>query len=89
MIDGGTAPHFCFAMSLAGAPNVGDSMAAIQKWVFEKKALTLAQIEQALNADFEGYDDVRSLLLRAPKCSICASAPQPSTRRRAFKNSAI
>ncbi len=67
VIDGGTAPHFCFAMSLAGAPNVGDSMAAIQKWVFEKKALTLAQLEQALNADFEGYDDIRSLLLRAPK----------------------
>ncbi|MBR1781143.1 MAG: hypothetical protein IJ751_07080 [Oscillospiraceae bacterium] len=67
VIDGGTKPFYCFAMSLAGAPNVGNALAAIKKWVFEKKAITLAQLQRALEANFEGYEDIRALLLRAPK----------------------
>ena len=67
VIDGGTRPFYWFAMSLAGAPNVGNALAAIRKWVFEKKAVTLAQIKAACDANFEGYEDLRSLLLRAPK----------------------
>lgn len=67
VIDGGTRPFYSFAMSLAGAPNVGDSLAAIKKYVFEEHKLTMGDITDALKANFEGYEDLQKLLLRAPK----------------------
>ncbi|MGI5971650.1 MAG: glycyl radical protein [Oscillospiraceae bacterium] len=67
VVRGGTRPHLSFAMSLAGAPNVGDSLAAIKKYVFEEKKISMAQLIEALEANFEGFEDMRSLLLRAPR----------------------
>ena len=67
VIDGGTKPFYSFAMSLAGAPNVGDSLAAIKKYVFEEHRVTMSDIVNALKANFEGYEDLQKLLLRAPK----------------------
>lgn len=67
VIDGGTKPFYYFAMSLAGAPNVGDSLAAIKKLVFEDQILTMAELTDALSRNFEGCEDLRRLLLRAPK----------------------
>lgn len=67
VIDGGTKPFYYFAMSLAGAPNVGDSLAAIKKLVFEEGVLTMAELTDALARNFEGCEDLRRLLLRAPK----------------------
>ncbi len=67
VIDGGTKPYYGFAMSLAGAPNVGDSLAAIRRVVFEQKRATMADILTALDRNFEGYEDLRALLLRQPK----------------------
>lgn len=67
VIDGGTKPFYSFAMSLAGAPNTGDALAAIKKYVFEEGKVTLGQICDALAANFEGYEDLQRLLIRAPK----------------------
>lgn len=67
VIDGGTGPHFCFAMSLAGAPNVGDSLAAIRRVVFEEKRVTMRELLTALDHNFEGFEALRALLLRQPK----------------------
>lgn len=67
VIDGGTKPFYYFAMSLAGAPNVGDSLAAIKKLVFEEGMLTMAELTGALARNFEGCEDLRRMLLRAPK----------------------
>lgn len=67
VIDGGTKPFYSFAMSLAGAPNTGDALAAIKKYVFEEGKVTLGQICDALAANFEGYEDLQKLLIRAPK----------------------
>lgn len=51
-----------------GLATLGDSMAAIKKLVFEDKALTPDRLQRALDADFDGYEDVRQLLInRAPK----------------------
>lgn len=47
--------------------NVADSLAAIEKVVFEEKKLTLGELRDILRADFEGHEDVRQLLLSAPK----------------------
>ena len=67
VIDGGTKPFYSFAMSLAGAPNTGDALAAIKKYVFEEHKVTLGEICAAIAANFEGYEDLQKLLLRGPK----------------------
>lgn len=67
LTNGGTAPYITYAMSLAGAPNVGDSLAAIKKTVFEDKTLTLSEIIDALDCNFEEKESVLSLLSKVPK----------------------
>lgn len=65
--SGGTGRYARQSVSFAGAPNVGDGLAALKKTVFEEKRLSMARVIDALDANFEGYDDVRHLLERAPK----------------------
>lgn len=49
-----------------GFGTVIDSLAAIKKVVFEDKAITLAQLKEALEHNFEGYEAIRQLLINAP-----------------------
>jgi formate C-acetyltransferase len=50
-----------------GGPDAGDSLAAIKKLVFDEKKITMDQLCDALEKNFEGYDDLRQMLLNAPK----------------------
>jgi formate C-acetyltransferase len=65
--DGG--PVFCYI----GVPNIGNSLAAIKKLVFDDKVLTMAQLKHALETDFEDTTtdptgpEIRQLCLAAPK----------------------
>ena len=52
---------------IIGITNVADSITAIKKVVFEDRAVTMDRLLEALEANWEGYDDVRQLVLRAPK----------------------
>lgn len=65
--EGGTAPFLWYAMSVAGLPNVGNSLAAIKKWVFEEKKVTMQEVLDALAVNFEGHEDLLFLMRRAPK----------------------
>ena len=49
-----------------GFGTVIDSLAAIKKVVFEDKTITLSQLKEALQHNFEGYEAIRQLLLNAP-----------------------
>ena len=49
-----------------GLGTVIDSLAAIKKLVFEDKKLTMDQLVDALEANFEGYEDIQQLLRTAP-----------------------
>ena len=52
----------------AGVPPVADALTAIKKLVFEEKRITKQQLQQALDANFEGYEKIRQMLLNlAPK----------------------
>ena len=52
----------------AGIAAVADSMTAIKKLVFDEKVLTKEELVEALNANFDGYEKTRQILLnRAPK----------------------
>ncbi len=63
-VTGGMRELFADA---CGVGTVADSLAAIKKLVFEEQRFTLAELVQALDADFAGYEVIRELCLNAPK----------------------
>ena len=65
--NGGTAPYMDSSTSLSGAPNVGDSLAAIKRAVFEDKKITMDTLIDALDKNFEGEEEVLHILKSAPK----------------------
>ena len=50
-----------------GYVNVANALASIKKNVFEDKKFTLAELKAALDANFEGYEEIQKLCLDAPK----------------------
>ncbi|WP_371379416.1 pyruvate formate lyase family protein [Sporomusa aerivorans] len=67
VFNGGTAPYISYAVSLAGTPNVGDSLAAIKKAVFEDQKITMEHLIDALDKNFEGEEQILHILSSAPK----------------------
>ncbi len=64
---GGSQYPSVYGMGSTGVATVADSLAAIEKVVYEDKVLTLAELRDVLKVDFEGYDEIRAKLLAAPK----------------------
>jgi choline trimethylamine-lyase len=52
---------------ILGTTNVVDSLAAIKKMVFEKKAITMAELITAMDQNWIGYEGLREMMIRAPK----------------------
>jgi len=50
-----------------GLVDIADSMAAIKKLVFDEKKITMAQLLEAMEHNWEGYEDIRQMCLNAPK----------------------
>ncbi len=50
-----------------GPTNVADAMTAIKKNVFDDKTVTMEVLLKAMEANWEGYEDVRQLMINAPK----------------------
>jgi pyruvate formate-lyase/glycerol dehydratase family glycyl radical enzyme len=51
-----------------GIPTVADSLTAVKKFVFEEKKVTMDELKNALSKNFEGYEELRQMLLDdAPK----------------------
>lgn len=65
--DGGARFNFGPCIATAGATDVGDSLAAIKKLVFDEKKITMSDLLAALKNDFKGYEDLREMLLSIPK----------------------
>jgi formate C-acetyltransferase len=65
--EGGARYNAGPGLYAVGLPDNADSLAAIKKVVFEDCKITMAQLCDALDANFEGYDEVRQLLRDAPK----------------------
>jgi len=54
-------------MGERGTTDVTDSLAAIKKIVFEDKKYTQAELLEALEANWEGYEEIKQECLHAPK----------------------
>lgn len=52
---------------IIGTTNVADSIAAIQRIVFEEKKITMAELIKAMDSNWNGYEDLREMMIRAPK----------------------
>ena len=65
--DGGAVYPGNHGAATMGVGTVADSLAAIEKCVYTDKTVSPKKLLDALKADFEGYEDVRKLLLDAPK----------------------
>jgi pyruvate formate-lyase/glycerol dehydratase family glycyl radical enzyme len=50
-----------------GHQNVADSITAIKKLVFEEKKITMDELLDAMAVNFEGKEELRQMLLTAPK----------------------
>lgn len=51
----------------AGLSTAADSLAAVNRLVFAEKRVTAEELLAALDANFEGYDDLRAQCVAAPK----------------------
>jgi len=66
-LEGG-ALHNSTTLEVVGMPNLSDSLVAIRKLVYEEKRISWETLKAALLADFEGYEDIRQMLVnKAPK----------------------
>jgi formate C-acetyltransferase len=65
--DGGAHYNFNTGTTEVGSSDAADSLAAIKKLVFDQKRITMAQLCEALDHNFEGYEDIRKMCLEAPK----------------------
>jgi len=50
-----------------GGVNIADSLCAVKKLVFDEKRYTMAQLMDALDADWVGFEGMRKEFLEAPK----------------------
>ena len=53
--------------SAVGVVNVGDSLTAVKNLVYDQKKYTMEQLQTALEANWQGYEDMRLDFLHAPK----------------------
>jgi formate C-acetyltransferase len=63
-IEGGLKLGNCFPV---GYGTLVDSLAAIKKLVFDEKKLTMSEVIEALDTNFEGKESIRQMCLNAPK----------------------
>ncbi len=64
---GGAVYPSAHGIGCMGIATMADSLAAIEKVVFTDKTVTLAELTEALRQNFEGYEELRQRLLKAPK----------------------
>jgi len=66
-IHSGGARYYLNGHVMTGMINLADSLAAIKKLVYDEKSVTMDELLKALEADFEGYEELYKKLIDAPK----------------------
>ncbi len=63
----GGAKYNNYGLLGTGIANAADALAAIKKLVFDDKTVSAETLIAALNANYEGYGELRNMILSAPK----------------------
>ena len=66
-IDWGGARYNWIECSFVGLANLVDSLYVIKKEIFEEKILTIKELREILEKNYEGFEDVRQRFLSYPK----------------------
>lgn len=66
-VQHGGAKYSTAGMYVTGPANLADSIAAIEKCVFEDKDVTMDELIKACDTNFEGQERLRQLLLNKPE----------------------
>ncbi len=66
-LDDGGAVYNYGVVETAGLAVTADAFAALETVVFGEGKVTLQELSDALDANFEGYDEIRAVMLSAPK----------------------
>lgn len=66
-VQHGGAEYSTCGLFVTGAANLADSIAAVEKCVFEDKDLTMDELIRACDTNFEGEERLRQLLLNKPE----------------------
>jgi formate C-acetyltransferase/benzylsuccinate synthase len=53
--------------TLLGFSDTGDCLAAVKKVIYDDKKYTMAELKKALEANWDGYEDMRQDFVKAPK----------------------
>ena len=65
--EGGAHYNFNTGGTEVGSSDAADSLAAIKKLVFDEGKITMAQLCDALDANFEGHQDIQRMCSNVPK----------------------
>lgn len=65
--EAGGARYNTGQVGIIGTVDIGDSLAAIKKLVYDEKKITMDRLLEVLNCNFEGHEDIRKMCLAAPK----------------------
>ena len=65
-LDGG-AQYLGGTLETYGNINASDSLTSIKYWVYDKKKYSLEEVVNAMNNNFENYENLRKDMLNAPK----------------------
>ncbi len=63
-MHGGAIYNFGPGLETTGIADLADSLAAMKKFVFDEKRLTMAEMVELLDSNFAGKEDVRQMLLK-------------------------
>ena len=66
-VQHGGAKYSTAGIYVTGAANLADSIAAVEKCVFQDKDLTMDELIRACSTNFEGQERIRQLLLNKPE----------------------
>ena len=80
-LDSGGSVYNYGVAETAGSAAAADAFAALETAVFRDHRLTMEQVEAAIDAGFAGYEDVRQILLSAPKFGNDEEIPDRWHRR--------
>ena len=60
----GGATYIIPTTDMMGMPNLIDSLCVIRQFVYDRKAFTMAELADALRADWKGHEEMRATILR-------------------------
>ncbi len=67
MWDNGWSPYDTTTFNPVGLINLAHSLYNIKELVYDRKVVTLSEMKKALDANWEGYEELRQMCLKTPK----------------------